>query len=232
MQNNLQCNPGIAATRPLSAPTLFGALPAAIRERLRAEASRRRFADGELIQQRGDKGGGFWLIERGQVRLGQFSHAGTFSTVSQLGPGDSFGELALLSGRRRIADGYAVGPAELLWISARLFEAALAHDPAAMRGLLGALAAEVQELVDFVAILQRGDAGARVAHFLANLARDRSLPCRVHMTQQDLAELVGATRVTVGAVLARLEAGDAIRRGYRGIEILDTARLRAQAAAG
>lgn len=226
MPNDLQSETGITITRPLSAPTLFGELPAEVRARLRAEAPRRRFADGELIQQRGDESGGFWLIESGQVRLGQFSSGGTFSAVSQLGPGDSFGELALLSGRPRAADGYAVGAADLLWIAAPSYEAALARDPAVMRGLLGALSAEVQEFIDFVSMLQRGDAGARVAHFLANLARDRPLPCRVRMTQQDLAELVGATRVTVGTVLGRLENEGAVRRGYGVIEVLDAARLR------
>ncbi|WP_338467021.1 Crp/Fnr family transcriptional regulator [Novosphingobium sp. ZN18A2] len=214
------------STRPFSAPTLFAQLPPDAQARLRGPAPRRRFADGELVQQRGDESAGFWLIERGQVRLGQFSQHGTFSAVSQVGPGDSFGELALLAGRRRIVDGYAVGQAELLWIDGPSYEAELAADPAAMRKQLATLSIELQEFIDFVAILQRGDAGARIAHFLANLSRDKSLPCAVRMTQQDLAELVGATRMTVSTVLARLEANGAIRRGYRVIEVTDPALLR------
>lgn len=230
MQNPLQSEPGSTVTRPLHSPTLFGELPHEIQARLRAEAPRRRFTDGELVQQRGDAGAGFWLIERGQVRLGQFSIEGTFSAVSQLGPGDSFGEIALLAGRPRIVDGYAVGATELLWIRGSAYEAALARDPSVMRVLLGTLSAQLQEFVDFAAMLQRGDATTRIAQFLANQARDRALPCRVRMSQQSLAELVGATRVTVGTVLARLEAEGAIRRGYRLIEVLDPARLRTIAA--
>ncbi|MDE2562098.1 MAG: Crp/Fnr family transcriptional regulator [Sphingomonadales bacterium] len=229
MQKDLHSGRGSTVSRPLRSPTLFGELPPEVQARLRAEAPRRRFADGELVQQRGDAVGGFWLIERGQVRLGQFSHEGTFSAVSQLGPGDSFGELALLAARPRIVDGYAVGTTELLWIRAPAYEAALAGDPATMRSLLGALSAELQEFIDFAAMLQRGDARTRVAQFLANLARDRALPCCARMSQQDLAELVGTTRVTVGTVLARLEEEGAIRRGYREIEILDPNRLRALA---
>lgn len=212
--------------RPLHAPTLFAELPEDVRRRLRAGAPRRHFSDGELVQQRGDEGSGFWLIERGRVRLGQFSHRGTFSAVSQLGPGDSFGELALLSKRRRIVDGYAVGDTELLWIRGPAYEASLTDDPVTMRRLLGAMSIELQEFIDLVSVLQRGDASARIAHFLANLARDRTLPCRTRMSHQDLAEMVGATRVTVGTVLARFEAEGAIRRGYGEIEIIDAGRLR------
>jgi len=219
-------SPPADEARPLHAPTLFAELPEDVRRRLRAGAPRRRFSDGELVQQRGDEGAGFWLIERGQVRLGQFSHAGTFSAVSQLGPGDSFGELALLARRPRIVDGFAVGEAELLWIDGSAYEAALAGDPETIRRLLSVMSIELQEFIDLVAVLQRGDAGARIAHFLANLARDRALPCRVRMSQQDLAEMVGATRMTVGTVLAKLETQGAIRRGYREIEIRDANRLR------
>lgn len=199
---------------------------------LRRGAARRRFADGELVQQRGDTSNGFWLIEQGRVRLGQFSADGTFSAVSVMGPGDSFGELALLSGRRRVVDGCAVGDTRLAWIRGADFETALAAHPSAMRALLAAMSAELQEMIALVALLQRGTATARIAHMLAGLTPIESSATVIRTTQQDLADLVGATRMTVTSVLAKLEQQGLIRRGYGSIDVLDPAGLRALAASG
>ncbi len=207
--------------RSTIAPTLFGRLDDNLRAQLRKAAPRRNFADGAIIQQRGDTPTGFWLIEQGRVTVGQFLAEGQFRALAALGPGDSYGELALFSGRRRVVDAVARGTAELLWIDGVRFEAALAQDPASMRRLLGALAEELQEMLDVVASLRRGTANRRVAAMLANLAHNGSLAAPISINQDEIAELAGVTRATVNKALRELEQAGLITRGYGKITIAD-----------
>ncbi len=214
-----------ASGRSMVAPTLFGQLAPVLRERLRRAVPVRAFSDGAVIQQRGDTPTGFWLIESGRVTVGQFLTEGQFRALAVLGSGDSYGELALFSGRRRVVDAVARGAAKLRWIDGARFEAVLACDPASMRRILGALAEELQEMLEVVAGLRRGSASRRIAAMLANLAGSAAQPSRIAIGQEELGELAGVTRATVNKVLRDLEQVRVLDRGYKFIEIHDPAAL-------
>ena len=220
MSRTRQFAPG----RSLLVPMLFDALPEAMRTVLVAASPTRRFADGQIIQHKGQAAGGFWLIEEGAVSVGQFTAAGEFRAVALLGPGDSYGELAVLSGQPRIVDAVARGEARLRAIGAAAFERALAADSAAMRALLGALSAQLQETLDLLAHTRRGTVTPRAAALIANLAGGNA--GSVTVTQQEIADLLGVTRATANAALAELEGSGLIQRGYGALRVLDPARLR------
>lgn len=223
MSKSLQFVPG----RTLTAQTMFASLPVMLRERLRSTASPRRFGDGQIIQQRGDPARGFWLIEEGAVAIGQFLPEGEFRAVALLGPGDSYGELALLAGRPRIVDAVARGPAVLRQIDGTAFEREMMMHPEAMRTLLGVIASQLQEVLDLLAGLRRGTTVARAAALLANLAGEGHGPQRATLTQHELADLLGVSRVTANAALRTLERAGLIQRKYGTIEVPDVVRLRA-----
>jgi CRP/FNR family transcriptional regulator, cyclic AMP receptor protein len=224
MSDILQLTGERAGSRSVLAPSLFAALPETSRAALIAAGRTRRFADGQLVQQRGEDSGGFWLVESGQVSLGQFGADGAFNAVALLGPGDSFGELALLAGRRRVVDAVASGKAELRVIPAAALQRLLVQ-PADAAALIGALAGQFHEALDLLIAFRRSDGAARLARTLAALAQDQPLPVRLRIGQQALADLVGTSRMTVSAALARLERQGLVRRGYGWIEVLDTAGL-------
>lgn len=214
---------------PLHASLIAG-LDAPARERLLAGAVRRRFDDGQIIQQHGDEAGGCWVVESGRVKLGRHTAAGNFVLLTLLGPGESYGELSLLRRAARTVDAMALGTVELHWIDARHFEQVLASDPA----LLRTMAALLGDLLDhalgrMVAERSLSDA-QRITGLLAELAGSGPNPVRLPLTQQDLAELVGTSRVTVGTVLAGLARAGLIERGYGWIDLRDIDRLRAMVA--
>ena len=66
---------------------LFSALDRGLQAHLLRISRLREFADGQIIQQRGDAADGFWLIDEGAVRVGQFMPDGEFRAVALLGPG-------------------------------------------------------------------------------------------------------------------------------------------------
>lgn len=193
---------------------LFAALPAEHREELRREATLQRFGEGALIQQRGEQAGGFWLIERGSVAIGQFLIHGEFRAAAVLGAGDSWGELAVFAGRPRVVDAMARSECEVAFIRASRFEELLAREPQLMRSLLGTLSAQLQEVLDLLAGIRQGTARPRIAGMLSTIASGREPPVVVAMTQQELAELLGLTRATVNAGLRDLEAAGCISRSY------------------
>jgi len=200
---------------------LFSALPEAVREQLREQSPIRTFSDGQLIQQRGDAPKGFWLIDTGSVAVGQFLRDGEFRGVALLGPGDSWGELAMFAERPRVVDAVARTKCELRHIAADRFEATLQQDPRAMRTLLGALSLQLQEVLDVVAGIRRGSAPARVAGMLLTLAEKSDDSAQIEISQQELGELLGLTRVTVNAALRDYEQQGLIRRHYGKIDLLD-----------
>ena len=210
---------------------LFSALPGTLRDSLRAGAAIRRFGEGRIIQQRGDRPDGFYLIESGSVAVGQFLREGEFRGVALLGPGDSWGELAMFTSRPRVVDAVARSACEVRHIGSARVEAALAQHPSAMRPLLGALSQQLQEMLDVVAGIRRGSAGARVAGMLVTLSEGRELPARIEISQQELGEFLGLTRATVNAALRDQERGGLVRRSYGAVEVLDREGL-AQSALG
>ena len=90
---------------------------------LLAQVGRRQhFAAGALIQQRGDAGGGFWLIEQGTVSVCRFGGDGDITVFGIMGAGDLFGEMAHFAGVPRQVDAVADEDVVLLRIEASLID--------------------------------------------------------------------------------------------------------------
>lgn len=204
---------------------LFSALDPALRVHLLRNATIRQFGDGQIIQQRGEKADGFWLIESGSVTIGQFLPEGDFRAVAVLGPGDSYGELAVFAGKPRIVDAVSRGESAIRFIAARPFLEALGNYPASTRALLGALSEQLQDTLAQLAGLRRGTNPQRLAAILANMASDQEKPASVVVTQQELADLLGVTRATANAALRELQKGRLVERGYGTVTIPDRDRL-------
>ncbi|MEX0342240.1 MAG: Crp/Fnr family transcriptional regulator, partial [Erythrobacter sp.] len=172
----------------------------------------------QFIQHRGDRADGFWLIEEGAVRIGQHLPDGEFRAVAVLGPGDSYGELAVLAGTPRVVDAISRGPSLVRFITAAPFLDALAQSPASSRALLGALSTQLQDTLTQLAGMRRGTNPTRLAGLIANLASDSA---EIAITQQELAEMLGVTRATANAALRELAEAGLVERGYGTIRVLD-----------
>lgn len=215
---------------PLQASLLAGLEPLALQPFLE-RAVARQFSDGQLIHQRGDAANGCWIIAAGQVKLGQFAPSGRFIALTVLGPGESHGEVALLRRAPRIVDAVALGSTRLLWIEAAHFERVLVQHPATMRRLLGLLGDQMHATVERLFAARGQRAEQRLAGQLAAMCRNLPPPVRIPMTQQDLADLNGVSRVTIGSLLTRFADSGVLRQVYGGIEIDDPVRLEAIARA-
>jgi CRP/FNR family cyclic AMP-dependent transcriptional regulator len=182
-----------------------------------------RFDAGAMIQQQGDKTDGFWLIESGNVSVCRFGAEGGVTIFAVLGPGDLFGELAHFTGASRQVDVVAETDVVMVRVDTAAINTLLDAEPAFARWLLKSLAHQLRTALDRINGDRALSAEDRVKRALKDMvARDGP---DLHATQEALANYVGVSRVTMGAILNRLARAGLIQIGYRKIFVANATAL-------
>ncbi len=196
---------------------------AAMAELLRRHAQARRFGGGSIIQQRGDSVEGFWLVESGSISICRFGLDGAVTIFGVLGSGDLYGELAHFGGMLRQVDVVAEEDSVLLWVDTPLIDRLMVQEPAFARWLLKSMANQLRIALERIHRDHGRTARARLAHLLHDLCR-RNGPT-LTMSQQELADHLGMSRVSVGQIVGQLVDEGIIQTGYRQIILSDAAGL-------
>lgn len=106
---------------PNSPFPLLASLPCDVMDRLLGLMEHVDVAEGEAIIRQGEDGDDLFLIESGHARVEVHDNAGRLYRMGFLNPGDHFGEIALLSGRRRTADVTALSPMVLKRLNSQAY---------------------------------------------------------------------------------------------------------------
>ena len=188
---------------------LFAALDDAAAAALRATMSQETVARGDVVFSEGEPGDRLFIIVDGKVKLGQTSSDGREQVMAVLGPGAMFGELSLFDPGDRTSTASAVTDSVLLSLSQRDLRPWLTGRPEVAEALLQALAQRLRRANEAMADLVFSDVPGRVAKALLDLAEkfgqpqpDGSTLVAHDLTQEELAQLVGASRETVNKSLA------------------------------
>lgn len=221
---HLNDNPVPSGTN-IGASGFVKALPGDVRERLLQHGQRRKFAKGQIIQQRGDKGAEFWYVEDGSVQIGRYSIDGKLVLFALLGPGESFGEQAFLGEFPRMVDAIGGSDCTLIRIGEAELQNLISSEPGAARILLKTTAHTLQQAFDLVEASRNLSTIQRLALTLVRLCGDQDGDTMVPVTQQELADLVGVSRVSLGKALGGLEDIGVIKRQYGKILVPDIAAL-------
>jgi len=150
------------------------------------------------------------VITAGEVKVCLLSPEGDEVILAMLGAGESFGEMALLDDQPRSATVETTTTTEVLVIHRTDFYRYLRQEPDVAIALLRLLAARLRDTNQMVSDSAFLDIPQRVAKKLLTLAathgrRDAAgTAIELHITQQDLAAMVGATRESVNRALASL----------------------------
>ncbi len=198
------------------------------RQRVLAAAQRRRFPREAAVFWAGDAGDSLHLVASGHVAAQITTPRGDVATVRILGPGEHFGELAMVSAGPRSATMIALSPVETLVIGFDDF-AELRKDPNIERVFVEALAAEIRRLAgaltDALYLTSSDHLWKRLAAVEAVFAgadEETVLP----LSQSMLATLAGVTRQTANKFLDEAERRGVIRRDTRGrVTVVDRAAL-------
>ncbi|MDX6285083.1 MAG: hypothetical protein QOG53_568 [Frankiales bacterium] len=132
-------NPQVATRRSLDTVPLLGDLPPATRQRLTARAKSVTVEAGKLLFAQGEIADALYVVVSGRLEIVADGDA-----ILELGPGAVIGELGLLTGTPRAASVRARRDSEVLRITRRAFDLAMAADPKAPLQLARALARQVQ----------------------------------------------------------------------------------------
>lgn len=186
---------------------------------------------GEVLFVEGDEGDRLYIITEGKIKLGHSSEDGRESLLAILGPGEMIGELTLFDPGKRSTTATAVSPASMLCLDHSDLVQILDTNPEVAKHLLRALAQRLRRTNESLSDLVFSDVPGRVAKALLDLAERFGAPADdgTHvphdLTQEELAQLVGASRETVNKSLADFVSRGWIRLEGRAVTLLDVDRL-------
>lgn len=194
-----------------------------------------RLERGDELFHEGDPGDRLYVITEGKVKLGRTSSDGRENLLAILGPGEMFGELSLFDPGPRTATATAVAETQMVGLTNDQLHSYVARHPNVALTLLAALARRLRRTNESVADLVFTDVPGRVAKALLELSGRFGRPVEdgvlvAHdLTQEELAQLVGASRETVNKALADFATRGWIKLEARAVLLIDLDRLRRRA---
>lgn len=178
---------------------------------------------GQVLFTRHDDLQYVYVLERGSVALARPNLDRT-SFLNLLEPGDVFGDVGQLIGRRAPVDAIVLVESTVLEIEGGALLRLLADRPRLAMRWMASLATRLADAQDRLEELLAGPLDFQVASMLLHLADDEDT---VHVSQQVMAQLLGSRRPSVARSLANLERRGFVDKHYRRIRVLDRAGLRA-----
>ena len=156
-------------------------------------------ASGEMLFQKGDAGDALYGVRRGQIRIETGASDGSRLTLNFMGPGDLFGEVAVLDGQSRTADATAGEPSELFVLRREDFLGHLEREPKVAIKIIMLLCQRIRWQSERMEESVLQPLPVRLARRLCALASD--FGSEVHISQEQLGVFVGAARESVNRQL-------------------------------
>ena len=188
----------------------------------------RDFPEGHVLFREGEAGSVMYVVQRGRVRIARQLPGGE-RTLAVLGPGEFFGEMAILNHKPRTATATALEPVQALEIGARTLEAMVMSNPELAVRLITKLARRLDSANAVVEILSHHDPRVRVVLGLARAAdatgEATAAGLRVPMSADEFAASVGLdTRdgTLRGRIRWRAEGRHRGNRNAAEVELLGT----------
>jgi len=200
-----------------------------------AVARRRRFSRGEVVFHRGDPADTVHLVAKGHFAVRIVTPLGDAAILAVIGPGEMFGEIALVDDAPRTATIIALESGETLSVHRHEFDRLRARHPASSDVLIAMLTAQVRRLSEHLVEALYVPADRRLLRRLLDLVavyaedgQTRPIP----LTQEDIAGLAGTSRATANKVLRDAEGRGELRLERGRTVVLDAEAIRRRAGLG
>jgi len=213
----------------------FSSLSPSLRHDILRCAFVKRYKDGDLIAARGDPPEHWIACAKGAVRVSSTAVSGKQVTLTYVEPGIWFGDVAMFDGDRRTHDTYSHGDTTILCVARADFQKILASHVELYEALMRLQARRIRTLFGLVEDLNTLPLRARLAKQLIHLVRSYGVPnledgnqmrIGLQLAQEELAQLLGASRQRVNQELKTMEREGSIRIEQGGLVVLDRAALR------
>jgi CRP-like cAMP-binding protein len=210
---------------------LFQGVSAEDAEALAAQFEYLDYPRGAVVFHEGEPGDSLYIVLAGKIKLGRRTADGRESLVAVMGPSDQFGELSIFDPGPRTTTAVTVTDARLARMPKHALRGWIANRPQIAEQLLRVLARRLRRTNNHLADLIFTDVPGRVAKQLLQLAQrfgsleGGQLRVTHDLTQEELAQLVGASRETVNKALADFAQRGWLRLEGKSVIILDRERL-------
>ena len=218
----------------LRSSPLFGGMDAQTARSLVDQMTRRELSRGETIFNEGDDGHALYIVVRGKVKLARTARDGRENLLALLGVGDMLGELSVFDPGPRLSRAHAVEDSVVYELPKQVLDVWLDDHLEMSRYMLRALAQRIRRMSNTMADLVFSDVPGRVAKAILDLGHRFGRMERGHvtvrhgLTQEELAQLVGASRETVNKALADFASRGWIDVHIGAVEVYEPERLRAR----
>jgi CRP/FNR family transcriptional regulator, cyclic AMP receptor protein len=209
----------------------FSKLSPLLREAILGRAVVRRLGDGAILSARGAPAEEWCGVAQGAVRVSSVSLAGKQVTLTYVEPGTWFGDIALFDGMPRTHDAHAHGATTLLVVRKADFKDLLSRHVELYEALLRLNCRRLRLLFDTVEDLATRPLAVRLAKQILLLARSygvaegEEIRIGLQLAQEDIAQLLGASRQRVNQELKGFEREGAVRIEPTRLVVLSKARL-------
>ena len=212
----------------------FSSLSPSLRHDILRCAFVKRYQDGDLIAARGEPPEHWIACAKGAVRVSSTTLTGKQITLTYVEPGIWFGDIAIFDGERRTHDSYAHGATTILCVARADFQKILAQHSELYEALLRLQARRLRLLFGQVEDLNTLPLRSRLAKQLSHLVRSYGVPSlssddevriTLQLAQEELAQLLGASRQRVNQELKTMEREGVIRIEPGGLVVRDRAAL-------
>jgi len=195
---------------------------------MRRRTKRRR---GEWVFVHGDPADTIYFLQKGRIKITALSEDGHEVVHEIVGPGEIFGDTSTILHIPRTTSAQTLESSVVCEIRQKDFESLLAMYPELALQLLKSVGLRLKKAEAHLLNVICNDVSTRVREALSNLIASESgtqmdQPVRINITQQDLANLIGASRQKTWRALKELETAGVLRLMYRSILVTAPHKLR------
>ncbi len=218
----------------LRSSPLFGGMDQQTARSLVGQMRRRELTRGETIFNEGDDGHALYIVVKGKIKLARTARDGRENLLALLGVGDMLGELSVFDPGPRLSRAHAVEDSVVYELPKSVLDVWLDGHLEMAGHMLRALAQRIRRMSNTMADLVFSDVPGRVAKAILDLGHRFGRMERGHvtvrhgLTQEELAQLVGASRETVNKALADFASRGWIDVHIGAVEVYEPERLRAR----
>lgn len=186
------------------------------------------FPKGTVLFHEGETGKEMFVLQAGKVVIAK-TVRDTVKILATLGPGEFFGEMALISNRPRNATATVEEPARLLVIDPKTFEGMIRGNAEIAVRMIKKLAERLDEADAQIENLLLADPGSRVVHQVLHAVQTRGRPMEegveIDLNVRELPRLTGVGEPGIRAELQRMERSGLVERTGDRLLVRDPARL-------
>lgn len=183
---------------------------------------RRTFRKGERVFSEGDEGTGFYAVIAGRVKISRVSAEGKEQILHLFGPGQSFGEVSVFTGRGFPADAVASVQTALMFFPRRAFSLLIQKDPTLALNMLAQLSMRLRHFADLIEDLSLKEVPGRLAKYLLYLSgRTDDGEVALDISKSQLASVLGTIPETLSRILAKMHKQGLIGLKGARIQIID-----------